>query len=74
MGAIVNFAVALSVSQRVTAEPPQEVQDLVEHIRVPAGSAAIAQDALNLRPVHRGLLLEDPTLCADPPSFVVLSR
>jgi len=26
------------VVSRVTAEPPQEVQDLVEHIRVPVGS------------------------------------
>ena len=38
VGAIVNFTVALSVS-RLTAEPPQEVQELVEHIRVPVGSA-----------------------------------
>ncbi|MAZ89358.1 MAG: cation acetate symporter [Cellvibrionaceae bacterium] len=36
VGAVVNFAVAFAVS-RVTAEPPQEVQDLVEHIRVPTG-------------------------------------
>jgi cation/acetate symporter len=39
VGAIVNFAVAFAVS-RVTAEPPQAVQDLVEHIRVPAGATA----------------------------------
>lgn len=39
IGAIVNFAVAFAVS-RVTAEPPQAVQDLVEHIRVPAGATA----------------------------------
>ena len=37
VGAVVNFAVAFAVS-RVTAAPPQEVQDLVEHIRVPVGS------------------------------------
>ena len=37
VGAAVNFTVAFVVS-RVTAEPPQEVQDLVEHIRVPVGS------------------------------------
>jgi cation/acetate symporter len=37
VGAIVNFAVAFGVS-KVTAAPPQEVQDLVEHIRVPVGS------------------------------------
>lgn len=38
VGAIVNFAVAFAVS-RVTAAPPQDVQDLVEHIRVPTGVA-----------------------------------
>jgi cation/acetate symporter len=37
VGAIVNFTVAFAVS-RVTAEPPQAVQDLVEHIRIPAGA------------------------------------
>ncbi|EEB79252.1 putative transporter, SSS family [marine gamma proteobacterium HTCC2148] len=37
VGAAVNFTVAFVVS-RVTAEPPQEVQGLVEHIRVPVGS------------------------------------
>ncbi|MGB0866307.1 MAG: sodium:solute symporter family protein [Granulosicoccaceae bacterium] len=37
VGAIVNFAVAFMVS-RVTAEPPLEIQDLVESIRVPQGS------------------------------------
>ena len=42
VGAIVNFAVAFAVS-RVTAEPPQAVQDLVEHIRIPAG-ATVAHD------------------------------
>lgn len=36
VGAVVNFAVAFAVS-RVTAAPPQDVQDLVEHIRVPTG-------------------------------------
>jgi cation/acetate symporter len=36
IGAIVNFSIANLVS-RVTAEPPQEVQDLVEFIRVPCG-------------------------------------
>jgi len=39
VGAIVNFAVAILVS-RVTAEPPAKVQELVEHIRIPAGAAA----------------------------------
>jgi cation/acetate symporter len=37
VGAVVNFAVAFAVS-KVTASPPQEVQDLVEHIRIPAGA------------------------------------
>ena len=36
VGAVVNFAVAFAIS-RMTQEPPQEVQDLVEHIRVPTG-------------------------------------
>ena len=36
VGALVNFAVAFVVS-RVTQAPPQEVQELVEHIRVPTG-------------------------------------
>jgi cation/acetate symporter len=39
IGAIVNFAVALGVSA-VTKAPPAEVQELVEHIRVPAGAEA----------------------------------
>jgi len=37
IGAIVNFAVAFMVS-RVTAEPPLEIKDLIESIRVPQGS------------------------------------
>jgi len=40
VGAIVNFAVAMMVS-RVTAEPPVDVQELVEHIRIPAGVTAV---------------------------------
>ncbi|MDH5455261.1 MAG: cation acetate symporter [Gammaproteobacteria bacterium] len=39
VGAMVNFAVAFAVS-RVTAAPPQEIIDLVEHIRVPSGAGA----------------------------------
>jgi cation/acetate symporter len=35
---LLNFAVAFVVS-RFTPPPPVEVQELVEHIRVPAGSA-----------------------------------
>jgi len=38
LGMMINFAVAFVVS-RFTPEPPQEVQELVEHIRVPAGSS-----------------------------------
>lgn len=36
IGAVVNFIVAFSVS-KVTPEVPQDVQDLVEHIRMPGG-------------------------------------
>jgi cation/acetate symporter len=43
IGAMVNFAVALIVS-RVTPAPPQEIQDLVEHIRIPAGSGEPTTD------------------------------
>lgn len=43
VGAVFNFAVAYGVS-KVTAETPQEVKDLVEHVRVPAG----ASDAVDL--------------------------
>ena len=39
VGAIVNFAVAFVVA-KMTAPPPQEIMDLVEHIRVPAGAGA----------------------------------
>ncbi|MGC9491503.1 sodium:solute symporter family protein [Vibrio genomosp. F10] len=37
IGAVFNFVVAFCVS-RVTAETPQEVKDLVEHVRIPAGA------------------------------------
>ncbi|OOF20993.1 MULTISPECIES: sodium:solute symporter family protein [Salinivibrio] len=37
VGAICNFIVAIIVS-RMTEETPQEVQDLVEHVRVPSGA------------------------------------
>ncbi|GAA5315673.1 MAG: cation acetate symporter [Candidatus Pelagadaptatus aseana] len=39
IGAIVNFAVAFVVS-RMTTEPSQEIQDLVENMRVPTGVEA----------------------------------
>ncbi|WP_087026807.1 sodium:solute symporter family protein [Thaumasiovibrio subtropicus] len=42
IGAVFNFGVAIAVS-KVTADTPQEVKDLVEHVRVPAG-AGEAQD------------------------------
>ncbi|CZF83297.1 sodium:solute symporter family protein [Grimontia marina] len=42
IGALVNFIVAIAVS-RVTAETPQHVKDLVEHVRIPGG-AGEAQD------------------------------
>lgn len=38
IGAMLNFAVAIVVS-RMTAEPPKEIQDLVESIRVPRGAS-----------------------------------
>jgi cation/acetate symporter len=36
IGAVVNFSVAFAIS-RITAAPPQHIQELVEHIRVPTG-------------------------------------
>ena len=38
IGALVNFGVAATVS-RFTQAPPQEIQDLVEDIRIPSGVA-----------------------------------
>jgi cation/acetate symporter len=43
IGAMLNFATALTVSL-VTREPPQEIQDLVESVRVPRGAGAAAAD------------------------------
>ena len=43
VGAIINFAVAFTVS-RMTAPIPQEIEDLVESVRVPKGAAAAASD------------------------------
>ena len=37
IGAVVNFVVATAVS-KVTAPPPEDIQHLVEDIRVPAGA------------------------------------
>jgi len=42
VGAVINFAVAILVS-KVSEEPPEHIQHLVEDIRVPKGAAA-AQD------------------------------
>ncbi len=39
VGAMINFAVAFAVA-RSTAPPPEEIQQLVEYIRVPAGAGA----------------------------------
>ena len=39
VGAVINFAVAYTVS-RVTAAPPEHIQHLVEDIRVPAGAGS----------------------------------
>ena len=43
IGALLNFATAIAVS-RVTAAPPQEIQDLVESVRIPRGAGAAAAD------------------------------
>ena len=42
VGALLNFAVAWSVS-RLTAAPPEHIQHLVENIRVPRGASAAAE-------------------------------
>ncbi len=39
VGAAINFAVAITVS-RMTEEPPAEIQELVESIRIPRGAGA----------------------------------
>jgi cation/acetate symporter len=39
VGAIVNFAVALTVS-RITGDPPEHIQHLVEDIRIPSGAGS----------------------------------
>ncbi|MFO7759129.1 MAG: sodium:solute symporter family protein [Roseovarius sp.] len=43
VGAILNFIVAFTVS-KLTAPIPQEIDDLVESVRVPKGAAAAAAD------------------------------
>jgi len=42
VGAGINFLVAI-VASRMTAEPPQAIQDLVESIRVPRGAAGAVE-------------------------------
>lgn len=42
VGAVLNFAVAFGVSA-ITKAPPAEIQDLVEHIRVPSGVGAAGE-------------------------------
>ena len=44
VGAIVNFGIAFIVT-RVTQAPPQEVQDLVDNIRLPIGSSETHLDS-----------------------------
>jgi len=39
VGAVINFAVAYTVSM-LTSEPPERIQHLVEDIRIPAGAAS----------------------------------
>ncbi len=39
IGMLLNFVVTVTVS-RMTAPPPAEIQDLVDHIRVPRGAGA----------------------------------
>jgi cation/acetate symporter len=39
IGAVINFAVAYVVSN-ATAAPPQEIQELVESVRIPRGAGA----------------------------------
>ena len=39
IGMILNFAIAITVS-RLTAKPPQSVQELVDNIRIPSGAKA----------------------------------
>ena len=43
VGAVVNFAVAFSVS-KMTADTPQEIRDLVDSVRSPRGAAAAQAD------------------------------
>lgn len=42
IGMLLNFAIAISVS-RVTAKPPQSVEELVDNIRIPSGAKAATE-------------------------------
>lgn len=42
IGAAVNFLVAFGISH-VTEEPPQEIRDMVENIRIPSGAGAATE-------------------------------
>ena len=42
IGMLLNFAIAIGVS-RLTAKPPQSVQELVDNIRIPSGAKAAAK-------------------------------
>ena len=42
VGAVVNFVAAIAVT-KLTAAPPQPVQDMVESIRIPAGAEAASE-------------------------------
>jgi cation/acetate symporter len=47
VGALVNFVVAHVVS-RMTAQVPDEIIELIEHIRVPKGAGAAQSDMENI--------------------------
>jgi cation/acetate symporter len=42
VGAVINFAVAITVS-KLTAPPPEHIQHLVEDIRVPKGASVATE-------------------------------
>ncbi len=42
VGAMVNFSVAFSVSRMIGERPPENIQKMIEDIRIPAGASAAA--------------------------------
>lgn len=42
VGAMVNFSVAFAVSRMIGERPPENIQQMIEDIRIPAGSSAAA--------------------------------